>query len=127
MPAIVIKSDLSVDLRIALIKLSLEAEVTESTLVQTVLVNTAALVGGTLRIWLVFEASDGTKRTRGTVHPWLDVSDRIIKLFLDSFLLVGNVFLVLGKVVVFCDILNLIIVSVSIRDLVIPFTFDSGI
>lgn len=121
MPAIVIKSDLSVDLRIALIKLSLEAEVTESTLVQTVLVNTAALVGGTLRVWLVFEASDGTKRTRGTVHPWLDVSDRIIKLLLGSFLFVFS------HVVVFCDILNLIIVSVSIRDLVIPFTFDSGV
>ena len=44
MPAVVIKLDLPVNLGIASVKFSLQAEITESALVETVLVDTAALV-----------------------------------------------------------------------------------
>ena len=43
-PAVVIKLDLPVNLGIASVKISLQAEISESTLVHTVLVDTAALV-----------------------------------------------------------------------------------
>ena len=97
------------------VKVFLDAEIAESALVERVLVDSAALVGGSLVVNLVLEASNGTERSALTVAgrllTWLTFPDSV-----------GEVIIIdHSPVIVLSDLID---VSVVLSGCFLPITGD---
>ena len=98
------------------VEVLLDAEVAESALVERVLVDSAALVGGTLVVNLVLKASNGTERSG------LAVAGRLFTVDITPDCIVEVVFILESPVIVLSDFIH---VPVSIGGTtLLPFTGD---